>query len=97
VPSPPGVFVLRVVPNPVRTRATISLRNLSGAPAPALSRLEIADAAGRIVRTLLPAAGFPARESIEWDGRDDSGRALASGVYFVSAEEHARGRLVLVR
>jgi hypothetical protein len=44
--------------------------------------LRIYDAAGRVVKTLV--AGTPAagQRSITWDGRDDAGRPVASGVYF---------------
>jgi len=45
--------------------------------------LRIHDAAGRVVRTLLdgPAAAGPA--SAVWDGNDEAGRPVSSGVYFV--------------
>lgn len=41
--------------------------------------LVVADAAGRIVRVLRPAADASA---IEWDGRDEAGRGVGAGVYF---------------
>jgi hypothetical protein len=63
--------------------------------------LEIFDPAGRLIRTLLTGRAFAAGEHrLRWDGRDDRGRAVGSGVYLarlvgpVTAEMQ---RLVLVR
>lgn len=46
-------------------------------------RLEVFDVAGRRV-TALTAADYPAGvHTVSWDGRDDAGRPLGAGVYFV--------------
>jgi hypothetical protein len=65
--------------------------------------LRIYDQAGRLKRTLIDWTMLPAgRHGLTWDGRDDSGRAARSGVYFYalrvsgSTEEHMR-KMVLVR
>ena len=49
--------------------------------------LRIYDAKGQVVRTLLDTefAG-PAQSKASWDGRDDAGRVLPSGVYFYKLE-----------
>ncbi len=39
-------------------------------------------ASGRLVRTLVDRALPAGPHSVEWDGRDDSGKPVASGVYF---------------
>ncbi len=44
--------------------------------------LGIFDPAGRSVRVLVRAAREPGRYHAVWDGRDDAGRDVASGVYF---------------
>ncbi|MCD4690713.1 T9SS type A sorting domain-containing protein [bacterium] len=44
----------------------------------------IYDVTGRLV-SALRADGSPGPHEALWDGRDDSGRAVASGVYFVRA------------
>jgi flagellar hook assembly protein FlgD len=41
------------------------------------------DAAGRLVRTIANGVRFSGNGSLQWDGRDDSGRVVASGVYWV--------------
>lgn len=98
----PGPFTLRVVPNPVRRGAAISFWR-AGAAIPtqvesAGSRwLRIADASGRIVRSLRSAPGLSYRDRVEWDGRDDGGRLVPSGVYYVASGHDARGRFVVVR
>jgi hypothetical protein len=71
---------LRVVtaPNPFRAATTIRFSVAAAGPA----TLAIHDVGGRLVRTLLDAALVPGDRRVVWDGRDDAGRALASGVYF---------------
>ena len=56
-------------------------------PAASPVSLHVYDAAGRRVRTLLDRAGCPAGETrATWDGRDEAGRPLPSGVYLYSVE-----------
>jgi flagellar hook assembly protein FlgD len=53
-------------------------------------RLEIFDLAGRRVRSLASGV-LPAGEvTREWDGRDDRGHGVRSGVYFVRLTTPAR-------
>lgn len=65
-------------PNPFNPSTTLPL----SLPRDGRVELAVYDAAGRRVRTLLSGL-LPAgeREAV-WDGRDDAGRALASGTYF---------------
>jgi len=88
--------LLQASPNPMTIGTTLSFLS-SG-----LSSLTllIYDTAGRLVKTqdlgTLPVGSH----SHYWDGRDGSGSALASGVYFVSlssTEQQASTRVVLVR
>ena len=63
-------------------------------------RLTIHNLAGMRVRTLLRGSAAPGGRSIRWDGRDDGGRAVASGVYFarlLTGAGTSTRRLVLVR
>lgn len=79
LPAAPPARLLGVAPNPFNPRVTVRF-----ATARALDvRLEVYDLAGRLVRTL-EAGSFPAGEhAVQWEGRDDAGRAAASGVYLV--------------
>lgn len=75
----PGFALLRPnAPNPFRRHTTLSF----GLPVPAHARLTIHDPAGRQVRELL-AGELPAGpHDADWDGRNDRGARVASGVYF---------------
>lgn len=69
-------------------------------PAAARAVLTVHDVRGRLVRRLL-AAALPAGEHVvRWDGRDDDGRAVASGGYLcrLTADgEHRERKMLLVR
>ncbi len=60
--------------------------------------LAVYDLRGRLVRTLVAGAVDLGRHTASWDGRDDGGRAVPSGVYFVRLEVggEARGRKLLL-
>jgi hypothetical protein len=45
-------------------------------------RLEVIDVAGRVVRTLVDDHRSEGEHGAAWNGRDDEGREVASGVYF---------------
>lgn len=67
-------LALTVAPNPARGRVRFGVAGARSAAA-----IELIDLAGRRVwRRALPAGTL----QVEWDGRDDAGRAAASGVYF---------------
>jgi flagellar hook assembly protein FlgD len=62
--------------------------------------LTVFDAAGRVVRTLLDGTVTAGAKTIVWDGADDGGRQLSSGVYLYRLDDAARQvtrRLVLIR
>lgn len=44
--------------------------------------LRIYDVGGRLVKTLVEGPQPAGEESVTWNGRDDAGRPVASGVYF---------------
>lgn len=68
------------------------------ASAVAVARVRVFDLRGRPVRTLDSPAEFTAGGRVAvWDGRDERGNALPSGVYFFRADGGAAGRVVLLR
>jgi hypothetical protein len=71
--------LLRNYPNPFNPRTTVDF-TLAG---DAATTLRVYDASGRLVRTLLDSYVAAGRHSISWDGSDDGGRSVASGVYFL--------------
>lgn len=75
----PKEFSTAVYPNPFNPATTIAY-NL---PEAAKVSIVIYDAVGQEVRTLVGNAETAAgRYSIQWDAKDNSGRQVASGVYF---------------
>ena len=66
------------IPNPFNPRTTISYELAERSDV----SLRIFDGRGHVVRTLIAAAQAPQRHQIVWDGTNDSGTAVGSGVYF---------------
>ncbi len=93
---PQPFALLPAYPNPSNpsTRVTFAL------PRATAVRLSVYDLAGRRVRTLLDDVRAPGRHAIEWDGADDTGRGLASGIYVLrlqAGELSQTRKLTLVR
>lgn len=76
VPAP--VFSLaQNYPNPFNPSTTIRFSLDSAQPA----SLRIYNSRGQLVRTLVDGVGEAGPQLLVWDGRDDSGNALGSGIY----------------
>ena len=89
-------LLIRTVPNPFRT--TVGVRY--HLPVSSEVSLAIHDASGRKVRTLVNKECGPGWHSEVWDGRDEGGKAMPSGVYFTILEagrDKASRKCVLVR
>jgi len=88
---------LQLSPNPFNPRATIRYASLPGMPV----RLSVYDAQGREVRRLVESpVAQGGIQTVVWEGRDDSNRRVAAGVYFVRMEGEGLDlsrRLVLVK
>jgi len=80
--APVAAANLSVQPNPFNPTTTIWLDVAS----PARVSLRIFDVRGALVKTLTDENLTAGRTPIRWDGRDDRGRAVASGIYFVHYE-----------
>lgn len=81
-------------PNPFSGRAQISYASPLRAPV----TLEVIDVRGRRVRNLV--TGGTETGSLSWDGRDDEGRGLPPGVYFLvlrSGDRLYRDKVTLLR
>jgi hypothetical protein len=68
---------LAIAPNPFNPATTLRFRTEAAGAA----RLTIHDPRGRLVRTLVSEALPAGDHAARWDGRDDSGRTVAAGVY----------------
>ena len=79
----PSAFTLTgAVPNPFNPQTTVHF-NL---PATQGVRLNIYDVQGRLVRTLLDEVRAAGANQVNWNGRDQAGRAAASSTYFARLE-----------
>jgi len=75
----PRIALHAATPNPFNPSTRIAFE----LPRPGAARLTVYDAAGRRVRRLLDAHVADTRHAVVWDGRDDQGAAVRSGVYVV--------------
>jgi parallel beta-helix repeat protein/predicted outer membrane repeat protein len=93
----PGVTrLLPGAPNPFRDRLWIGFDIARAGRA----ELALYDASGRRLRTLLNGWVAPMRRALVWDGRDDQGRPLPSGAYFLRLNAPGREetqRLIRIR
>ncbi len=88
-------------PNPAIGSTTLSFR----IPRAGRTVLRLYELSGRLVRTLSDETFTPGRKTIVWDGRNDLGHRVASGMYFVrlrwvertGKERTAEGRVILLR
>lgn len=97
IPDGPGFALAQNTPNPFNPTTTIRYR----VPADAeRATLRIYDVAGRLVTTLVDGPVEPGERAAVWDGTDDGGERVASGVYLYRLEaggREAAGRMVLLK
>jgi len=85
-------------PNPFNPVITLVLENFASR-ADGLT-VDVFDIIGRRVRRLTTRSGGTGRDEIKWDGHDDGGRQLPSGVYFFRADgggERAVFKAIMVK
>jgi hypothetical protein len=94
---PERLTLMGAAPNPFNPATRIRF----GLPAARETSLRVYDVSGRLVRTLLDerllAAGY---HSAEWDGRDDRGAPVGSGVYLYRlsvGEERLSAKMTLIK
>lgn len=73
-------------PNPFNPQTTISYDIPAARGKGVHVRLSVYDIRGRMVKTLVDGHRTPGRHSVQWDGQDDRGVSLGSGVYFYRLE-----------
>jgi len=87
-------IVLQVHPNPMRSYCLVETNGVQ------VERVFIYDVLGRVVRVLSPTASRLTPNKFFWDGRDNQGKEVRSGVYFVRVKTD-RGsvnqKLILMR
>jgi hypothetical protein len=91
-----GSRIERVSPNPFRSSTSIRCVLAHDRQV----RVSIVDPAGRRVRRLHDGARVSGTFDVSWDGRDDSGARVATGLYFVelaAGTERSTERVLLLR
>lgn len=96
-PSPLPLAGLRLVgPNPFRARLHVE----ATMPHQDRGSVEVLDAAGRRVRTLLAGEVWSGSRVLAWDGTDERGRSAPSGIYWIrfrAGDSVHTARAVLIR
>ena len=90
-----SVVLRQNYPNPFNPSTTISFElSLSRTAV----RVEIFDARGALVRTLADAIMDAGPHALEWNGRDETGSIVGSGVYFcrLTADGHSQAKKMVV-
>jgi flagellar hook assembly protein FlgD len=81
--APSLAFVSQNFPNPAGNGRTSIAYGVPESAGPAVhTTLRFFDVRGRAVRTLVDTVVPPGRYQVTWDGKDDSGARVGSGVYF---------------
>jgi hypothetical protein len=96
VPGQQGSLLRPAYPNPIGPSTTIRF----DLPGTSEVRVQVVDATGRLVRQLLDRQFGAGPHTIVWDGTNERGEAVASGVYFcrlVAGERAETRRMTLVR
>ena len=81
-PRVPAGFALEAWPNPFNAETTLSFTVTTAGPV----ALTVFDLRGRVLRGWSGHYGA-GTHSLTWDGRDEGGEAVASGVYIASARQ----------
>ena len=95
-PLPQSFGLTQNHPNPFNSSTVVSY----SLPSETRLTLTVHSLAGQKVATLVEGVRAPGSYAVTWDGRDDDGQALATGVYLYRLQAGDRGlnrRLVLLR
>ena len=83
-------FSLRADPNPFAEGTRVSFVM----PVKGTARLDVLDVTGRSIRTLVNGDAVAGTNTVEWNGRDDRGKQVVSGVYFFRIEANGAVRTI---
>ena len=90
---------LGAAPNPASLASGPEVRVGFEMPEPGRARVEVYDVAGHRVRVLFEGERPQGPSELDWNGRDDAGRKVGPGVYFLrldSAASRASRRVILL-
>ena len=100
-PELPRVFALRQnMPNPFANNTVIPYDIPAKVGQETNVQIKVYDVAGKLVTTLVNGNKTPGSYSVTWNGRDNYGKRLSSGIYFyriTTAEFKKTKKLILLR
>lgn len=94
--APGAVWLGQSAPNPFASQTTISYALGKAGDV----RLSVYSPTGQLIARLVDGAAEPGIHTVTWDGRDSSGREVASGLYFYQLDalnEVRAGRMVVIK
>jgi len=89
---PAAAYVLRCAPNPFRSETLLEY----GLPSPGRVRIRIFDTAGRLVSSLLDENRPAGVQGAFWNGRDDRGTLVGTGIYFAEVKTPGESRVLKI-
>lgn len=96
IEKPTEIFLMQNAPNPVATTTSIRFQ----LPVDGLVGLRIYNVAGQLVKTLVNEYSAAGSYTVTWDGKDESGKRVSSGVYLYrldSGKSQQIKRLTMIR
>lgn len=99
LPLAGGVYLHANTPNPFNPSTTITFE-ITQRDESVRVLLAVYDLRGRLVKTLMDADLAGGTYSLVWEGRDNSGRKMSSGVYFLrlrSGAESMMRKMILLK
>ena len=100
VPQPASFALLEARPNPFNPMTEIGF-TLPGMPGQShRTRLQVFNARGQLVRTLVDGQLGAGSHQVVWDGRDEAGQIVSAGVYLYRLEaagQVANGKMVMLK
>jgi hypothetical protein len=79
---PPVFQLFQNYPNPFNSSTVIWYHLPDVGYQPAEAEITVYNLLGKVVRTLVKTRQYPGQHKALWDGKDDSGKEVASGIYF---------------
>ncbi|MBN2200346.1 T9SS type A sorting domain-containing protein, partial [bacterium] len=95
IEAPASFVLMQNFPNPFNAGTKVEF----GLPTAGRAKVQVFDIRGRLVRTLADGSFTEGFVSVHWDGSDDDGRRLASGLYVIrmtAGRFHATRKAVLL-
>ena len=88
--APAGVHLIGNVPNPFNPTTSIRYE----LPQATRVSLKVIDVSGRVVKALVSGSESAGAKEVRWNGENDNGQSVSSGVYFMYLEAGGETRMM---